>query len=253
MIPTSRAGLQRYRTRPPGRQSRAASRGEEGDEDGQPVRAAPSATTRLAARIAPRRRSSVPSSTFPSSPVGVDVVAWNTSGMATRPTPRKIGRLSEIAQVAVRHGFGASSRAQADRPAAVDARVEPSLEAGVGSERGLHLREMLDELGPTFVKFGQLLSTARRRPTGHRRRASCATGRRPSFPFAQARAAVQAEARSDTRAGVPPLRGDADRRRDRAGTPGDAPERRRGRREGAATQRAGSDRVRPRAPLPGRA
>ena len=25
--------------------------------------------------------------------------------------------------------------------------------------RGRHLREMLDELGPTFVKFGQLLST----------------------------------------------------------------------------------------------
>jgi ubiquinone biosynthesis protein len=27
------------------------------------------------------------------------------------------------------------------------------------SQRGQHLREMLDELGPTFVKFGQLLST----------------------------------------------------------------------------------------------
>ena len=27
------------------------------------------------------------------------------------------------------------------------------------SNRGVHMREMLDELGPTFVKFGQLLST----------------------------------------------------------------------------------------------
>ena len=27
------------------------------------------------------------------------------------------------------------------------------------TQRGQHLREMLDELGPTFVKFGQLLST----------------------------------------------------------------------------------------------
>src|ERR687888_358500 len=27
------------------------------------------------------------------------------------------------------------------------------------NQRGIHLREMLDELGPTFVKFGQLLST----------------------------------------------------------------------------------------------
>ena len=31
--------------------------------------------------------------------------------------------------------------------------------SAAGSERGRHLREMLDELGPTFVKFGQLLST----------------------------------------------------------------------------------------------
>src|SRR5204862_280986 len=30
---------------------------------------------------------------------------------------------------------------------------------GEGSERGRHLRELLDELGPTFAKFGQLLST----------------------------------------------------------------------------------------------
>src|SRR5438128_91088 len=30
---------------------------------------------------------------------------------------------------------------------------------GARSQRGQHLREMLDELGPTFVKFGQLLST----------------------------------------------------------------------------------------------
>src|SRR5204862_1062224 len=30
---------------------------------------------------------------------------------------------------------------------------------GQPSQRGQHLREMLDELGPTFVKFGQLLST----------------------------------------------------------------------------------------------
>ncbi len=67
--------------------------------------------------------------------------------MATRPKQRTIGRLSEIAQVAVRHGFGY----------AVDGRREVA--AGAGTARGRHLREMLDELGPTFVKFGQLLST----------------------------------------------------------------------------------------------
>jgi ubiquinone biosynthesis protein len=67
--------------------------------------------------------------------------------MAARPKQRTIGRLSEIAQVAVRHGFGY----------AVDGRR--AVEDGAGTARGRHLREMLDELGPTFVKFGQLLST----------------------------------------------------------------------------------------------
>jgi ubiquinone biosynthesis protein len=68
--------------------------------------------------------------------------------VATRPKQRSLGRLSEIVQVAVRHGFGY----------AVDGRraIDPAVH---GTARGRHLREMLDELGPTFVKFGQLLST----------------------------------------------------------------------------------------------
>jgi ubiquinone biosynthesis protein len=67
--------------------------------------------------------------------------------MATQPKTRNLGRLSEIAQVAVKHGFGYL----------VDGRKRNNdLE---GTARGRHLREMLDELGPTFVKFGQLLST----------------------------------------------------------------------------------------------
>ena len=68
--------------------------------------------------------------------------------MATRPKQRNLGRLSEIAQVAVRHGFGYALEGRRGVDAAVD-----------GSARGRHLRDMLDELGPTFVKFGQLLST----------------------------------------------------------------------------------------------
>jgi ubiquinone biosynthesis protein len=76
--------------------------------------------------------------------------------MAQAP-PRSLGRISEIAQVAVRHGFGYFFHRNrlsdlvpenGDGAAAVD----------VPSERGRHLRELLDELGPTFVKFGQLLS-----------------------------------------------------------------------------------------------
>ena len=64
--------------------------------------------------------------------------------------------MSEIAQVAVKHGFGyffQSHRLTDLLPGRRAAFVD-----GVPSQRGQHLREMLDELGPTFVKFGQLLS-----------------------------------------------------------------------------------------------
>ncbi|HYZ76825.1 MAG TPA: AarF/UbiB family protein, partial [Gaiellaceae bacterium] len=74
-----------------------------------------------------------------------------------RPATRNLGRLSEIAQVLVRHGFGYVFERHRltdllpwrDRTAALD---------GQPSQRGRALREALDELGPTFVKFGQLLS-----------------------------------------------------------------------------------------------
>jgi ubiquinone biosynthesis protein len=80
-------------------------------------------------------------------------------------TTRSIGRLSEIAQVMVRHGFGyffeahklsdlLPGRSAEDRLADMTAE-----QGGASSARGQHLREVLDELGPTFVKFGQLLST----------------------------------------------------------------------------------------------
>jgi ubiquinone biosynthesis protein len=81
--------------------------------------------------------------------------------MSSQGTARNLGRLSEIAQVAVKHGFGyfferhrltdliplRRTASNGDENGAVSA-----------SQRGAHLREMLDELGPTFVKFGQLLS-----------------------------------------------------------------------------------------------
>src|SRR5215218_9482732 len=71
---------------------------------------------------------------------------------------RNLGRISEIAQVAVRHGFGYffESHRLTDLLPWTD---RPLDESGAPvSQRGVHLREMLDELGPTFVKFGQLLS-----------------------------------------------------------------------------------------------
>jgi ubiquinone biosynthesis protein len=70
----------------------------------------------------------------------------------------RIGRVSEIAQVAARHGFGFlfETRRFSRRPWRL---TEEEAGLGEGSARGRRLREMLDELGPTFVKFGQLLST----------------------------------------------------------------------------------------------
>src|SRR5712691_947504 len=75
-----------------------------------------------------------------------------------QPATRNLGRLSEIAQVAVRHGFGYwfDTHRLTDLFPRRNARLELD---GQPSQRGQHLREMLDELGPTFVKFGQLLST----------------------------------------------------------------------------------------------
>jgi ubiquinone biosynthesis protein len=72
--------------------------------------------------------------------------------MPVRPSRRRqIARVREIAHVAARHGFGYAFERRGRRNA--------DMELGLSMEsRGRHLREMLDELGPTWVKFGQLLS-----------------------------------------------------------------------------------------------
>ena len=79
--------------------------------------------------------------------------------MAAKATTRNLGRLSEIGQVLVRHGFGYFF----ERHRLTDLvpwSAKPTLVEGAErSPRGKALREALDELGPTFVKFGQLLST----------------------------------------------------------------------------------------------
>ena len=65
--------------------------------------------------------------------------------------------MSEIAQVAVKHGFGYFFSRNKLTDLLPGQEVSPDGDAS--SERGRRLRETLDELGPTFVKFGQLLST----------------------------------------------------------------------------------------------
>jgi ubiquinone biosynthesis protein len=78
--------------------------------------------------------------------------------VSSRPAVRQLGRMSEIAQVAAKHGFGYLFETRG--PSVVRSRLGREVEVdGKGSPRGQRLREMLDELGPTFVKFGQLLST----------------------------------------------------------------------------------------------
>jgi ubiquinone biosynthesis protein len=78
-----------------------------------------------------------------------------------QPAQRNLGRISEIAQVAVRHGFGYFFETHKLTDLLPWPRTTlPSLDEAAGpTARGQHLRELLDELGPTFVKFGQLLST----------------------------------------------------------------------------------------------
>ncbi len=61
---------------------------------------------------------------------------------------QNLSRIAEIGHVAARHGFGWAF-----------GRTPPGAVADDVRTRGRRLRAMLDELGPTFVKFGQLLST----------------------------------------------------------------------------------------------
>jgi ubiquinone biosynthesis protein len=75
-------------------------------------------------------------------------------GLLTRI--RNLERIREITEIAAKHGFGYFfERHRLLSLASLRRRRGVPVEAS----RGRHLREMLDELGPTFVKFGQLLST----------------------------------------------------------------------------------------------
>ena len=72
---------------------------------------------------------------------------------------RNVDRITHIARVAVRHGWG-HYLARLDLAQYLPGRESTTDEARVGNN-AVHLRAALEELGPTFVKFGQLLSVQR--------------------------------------------------------------------------------------------
>jgi ubiquinone biosynthesis protein len=111
--------------------------------------------------------------------------------MSSRPAVRQLGRMSEIAQVAAKHGFGYLFETRG--PAVVRSRLGREVDVeGAGSPRGVRVREMLDELGPTFVKFGQLLSTRPDIvPPDIVFELKALQDAVTPFPFAQARAVVE--------------------------------------------------------------
>ena len=64
-----------------------------------------------------------------------------------------LARFSQIGRVLVRHGFGFVFDVRRDR------RERRGIEELLAPNFAIRLRRALDDLGPTFVKFGQLLST----------------------------------------------------------------------------------------------
>ena len=74
---------------------------------------------------------------------------------------RRLWRVTKIARVALRHGL--------DEIVLSSDRLPPKLKLlsalffwrDLSAPRGVRLRRALEELGPIFVKFGQVLSTRR--------------------------------------------------------------------------------------------
>lgn len=92
-----------------------------------------------------------------------------TNLVAARTTIRDMRRFRQIASVLVRHGFGFLFSRFSRKDAEVAKAVEEALEQG-GEEAppvaaqpsralAIRFRQAIEDLGPTFIKFGQILST----------------------------------------------------------------------------------------------
>ena len=144
-----------------------------------------------------------------------------------------LGRAARIGTVLTSYGLG--ERGAADVPL---------------EERAKSLRAALEELGPTFAKLGQILST---RPDllPPEFIAELSTLQDQVPPMTEAEVVEVMEERAPRPVGGR-LRshrpGAARRRHDRPGPRGDARERRPRRRQGAAARRGGGDHARPRPP-----
>ena len=75
------------------------------------------------------------------------------AGLSRRSRTGNLRRFSQISRVLVRHGFGFVFDVRRDR------RDKKGLQEFLAPNFGVRLRLTLDDLGPTFVKFGQVLST----------------------------------------------------------------------------------------------
>ncbi len=73
--------------------------------------------------------------------------------LSRRGRSGNLRRFSQISRVLVRHGFGFVFDVRRDR------RERKGLQEFLAPNFGVRLRRTLDDLGPTFVKFGQVLST----------------------------------------------------------------------------------------------
>ena len=77
----------------------------------------------------------------------------NGAGAYSGSRRENLIRFSQIGRVLVRHGFGFVFDVRRDR------REKRGIEELLAPNFGVRLRRTLEDLGPTFVKFGQLLST----------------------------------------------------------------------------------------------
>ena len=109
---------------------------------------------------------------------------------------RVLARLLQIQRVLVRHGLDEFVReAHLLRPLRFAFYLSPAtwFERSKGGSRGVRIREALEELGPIFMKFGQMLSTRRDLlPPDIAEELEKLQDRVPPFPGSEARGIVEA-------------------------------------------------------------